>query len=196
MAITSVKTGSNFTNLQKYDSFLGPNPANGNSATWLIQRINVGAGGVSSVSFTGIPSTYTHLQVRVISRLSTATSGGRITFNSDSAANYSRHYLEGTGSSAVSGASTSASFMDILTSPVSTDTANVFSANIIDILDYANTNKYKTVRNLAGLDINGTGYVDLWSGNWRSTAAIASITFTPQAGNFVQYSSFALYGVK
>jgi hypothetical protein len=27
----------------------------------------------------------------------------------------------------------------------------------LDILDYANTNKYKTVRSLSGLDTNGAG---------------------------------------
>jgi hypothetical protein len=196
MAITSVKTGSNFTNLQKYDSFLGPNPANGNSATWLIQRTTVGSGGSSPITFSSIPSTYTHLQLRIISRLSTTTTGGRITFNSDTATNYSRHYLEGTGSAATSGTNSSVAFIDVVDSTISSDSANIFGVNVIDILDYANTNKYKTIRNLAGVDTNGAGYVDLYSGSWRSTSAISTITITPQAGNFTQYSSFALYGIK
>jgi hypothetical protein len=39
------------------------------------------------------------------------------------------------------------------------------------------------------------------SGNWRNTAAITSITITPQSNTsptnqFQQYSSFALYGIK
>jgi len=77
-----------------------------------------------------------------------------------------------------------------------TNTASVFAAYVIDILDYANTNKYKTSRNLAGYDNNSGGRVSLNSGNWRNTNAITSITLTCRSDNFQQYSQFALYGIK
>ena len=70
----------------------------------------------------------------------------------------------------------------------------IFGTFIVDILDYANTNKYKTMRALDGFDANGSGYAVLWSGNWRSTSAVSTITIT--GGTFAQYSSFALYGIK
>ena len=69
---------------------------------------------------------------------------------------------------------------------------------IFDILDYTNTNKNTTTRALTGNETNGTaGQAILFSsGNWRNTAAITSILIYPSSGNFSQYSSFALYGIK
>ena len=75
--------------------------------------------------------------------------------------------------------------------------ANMFGSGVIDILDYANTNKYKTVRTLSGDDKNGSGYVVFGSGLWQNTNAVSTITLTNHgATNFQQYSSFALYGIK
>jgi hypothetical protein len=74
--------------------------------------------------------------------------------------------------------------------------SSVFAANVIDILDYANTNKYKTTRSFSGADNNGSGFVQFMSGLWMNTAAITSITILPNSDNFAQYSSFALYGIK
>jgi hypothetical protein len=69
---------------------------------------------------------------------------------------------------------------------------------IFDILDYTNTNKYKTVRMLGGVDFNGSGEVDFMSGLWLNTSAITRIDFLPsyQSTQFQQYSSFALYGIR
>ena len=77
-----------------------------------------------------------------------------------------------------------------------TAVANVPANFIIDILDYANTNKYKTNTSLSGLDTNNAQYADirLNSGNWRNTAAVSTITISGMT--FGTYSSFALYGVK
>ena len=47
-----------------------------------------------------------------------------------------------------------------------------------------------------GIDLNGSGEVALWSGNWRSTAAINSVTVFLTAGSFASGTSIALYGVK
>ena len=150
--------------------------------------VTVGSAGASSITFSSIPSTYTHLQIRAFVNSGVAA----IRFNSDSGSNYTRHYLQGNGSSVAAGASTSATSMSIVDYG---STANIFTSNIIDILDYANTNKYKTVRNLCGTDVNGAGgTVTLFSGLWLSTSAISTITIT--GGTAVQYSSFALYGIK
>ena len=86
---------------------------------------------------------------------------------------------------------------------VANQNSNVFAVSVIDILDYANTNKFKTVRALTGDDNNNStnyGYISLSSSLWRSTSAITSLTFDQESSssttNFVQYSSFALYGIK
>jgi hypothetical protein len=76
------------------------------------------------------------------------------------------------------------------------DTANAFSTSVLDILDYANTNKTKVIRSLDGNDTNGSGNVGLYSGMYNSTNAITSVTIAPQSGNWNQYTTFALYGIK
>jgi len=164
-----------------------------------IQTVTVGGGGAANIEFTSIPSTYTHLQIRGIARSNDANNYAQnlnIQFNSDTASNYSRHGIEGDGGSASSfNQLTTFTVVGVVTG--NSQTASTFSSSIIDILDYANTNKFKTTRGLTGNDVNGTtGSVVFQSGNWRSTNAITSIKLYSAVGNFVQYSSFALYGVK
>jgi hypothetical protein len=78
-----------------------------------------------------------------------------------------------------------------------TDTANAFGVTIIDFLDYSNTNKYKTTRALGGRDLNGSGGIALTSNLWQNTAAINTIVLNPDpSGSFVEYTQFALYGIK
>jgi hypothetical protein len=162
-----------------------------------ISTTTVGAGGSASVVFSSIPSTYKHLQIRAITRNSTAATSDNwslMEFNSDTtAANYRMHALFGSGAAA--GAETSINPYAFITLN-NNNTANAFTATIIDILDYADTNKYKTMRNLNGWDANGSGYIRLLSGLWRNTAAVSTITLKAGTNNFTQYSSFALYGVK
>jgi hypothetical protein len=164
-----------------------------------IATVTVGSGGQSTISFTSIPSTYKHLQIRCISResLGTTIGGMYIQLNSDTGSNYAWHRLFGDGSTVSAGAtaSTNAQLGGIIST--TSGTANVFSAAIIDILDYANTSKNKTMRSLTGLDYNGSGYMGLHSGLWMNTAAVTTITLNPDTSqNWQQYSSFALYGIK
>lgn len=168
-----------------------------------IATVTVGSGGTSNVTFSSIPADYTHLQVRLIARsgrtdTDTAAGGLYIQLNS----NYltSMHQLRGNGSAA-SAAGYSGGLSNgyiIIWVPTSNASANIFGTGIVDILDYANTNKTKVIRTLSGNDINGGGYVTFNSGLWNSTSAITSITFgsTDGSGNIPQYSQFALYGIK
>ena len=161
-----------------------------------IATVTVGSGGQSSISFTSIPSTYKHLQIRGISRLTTGNwQNVGMTFNSDTATNYSWHYLNGDPNTAGAGASTNETNMLIAQIPAASQTASVFNGMVCDILDYTNTNKYKTTRSLSGTDANGSGTIFFWSGSWRNTNAITSINLS-STNNFAQYSSFALYGVR
>ena len=156
-----------------------------------IQTVSVGSGGQSSISFTVIPGTYKHLQIRGI-----AQCGGQyITMraNGDSANNYDAHELYGTGTTAGAAAFTTRSNMIIDFMPTST----LYGGIVLDILDYTSTNKNKTMRALCGFDSNGGGSLGLMSGLWRnSSTAITSLELTPASGLFSQYSSFALYGIK
>jgi hypothetical protein len=169
-----------------------------------IQTATVGAGGASNIEFTSIPATYTHLQIRGIAQETRATYGisdGNMQFNSDTGTNYSRHNIQGTGSAVVANGDANLTFITLADGMWGTSTGGSFGVSIVDILDYANTNKYKTVKVLSGVDFNGTlagygGYVGILSGNWRNTNAITSIKINAQTGNFTQYSSFALYGIK
>jgi hypothetical protein len=165
-----------------------------------ISTVTVGGAGSATITFSSIPSTYKHLQIRMTSRGTTSSGFGiDIRFNNDSGGNYSpSHYLEGTGSAAISGAAISGTptLIEIYGQPPSATTASVFGGSIIDVLDYANTNKYKTLRHLGGFDANGSGLIDLDSGLWLSTSAINRIDITCVATAFAQYSSFALYGIR
>jgi hypothetical protein len=161
-----------------------------------IATTTVGSGGSSTITFSSIPSTYTHLQLRIIAKSTASGSYSQIRFNSDSGSNYAMHELYGTGSSALAYAETSQTYLNQYYTIETSTASNVFSASIFDILDYANTNKYKTTRKLSGNENNSAGGIDLASGLWRSTSAIDAITITPNSGNFAQYSSFALYGIK
>jgi hypothetical protein len=164
-----------------------------------IATTTVGAGGASSITFSSIPATYTHLQIRVNAHTTRTTSGvgGEVyaAFNSDTGNNYAEHALWGNGSSAAARVTTST--YPPLIGRVGTDAygAAYFGSLIIDVLDYGNTNKNKTVKTLAGYDGNGSGEIWFTSTLWNNTNAITSMTISSNF-NFTQYSSFALYGIK
>jgi len=157
----------------------------------------VGVDGASSITFSSIPSTYTHLQIRATGKSTSTGQAVRITFNSDTGNNYASRYLFSNGSSApYAGAASSSARIDVYAFYADNSVSNVFGTAIIDILDYANTNKNKVTRCLSGFDQNTAGNLGFQSGLWMNTDAITSITFAPQGGNWAQHSSFALYGIK
>lgn len=171
-----------------------------------ISTVTVGSGGASDVTFnlSGV-SGYKHLQIRILGQTNRVTYGideMKLQFNSDTTGNYSWHTLVGTGSTVGVNAAASQTSISVGEGSFGTTTGGTFGAGVLDILDYTDTSKYKTVRVLSGVDLNGTiasygGWVTLNSGAWRNTAAITSIKFAPNNGTiFTQYSSFALYGIK
>lgn len=169
-------------------------------AMFPLQVVTVGPAGASSVSFTNIPTTgYAHLQVRGICRSSRNDYDSiSLRMNSDSGSNYSYHHLVGSGASVSASAGTSQTRANIAESAGANAAANIFSAFVIDILDYASTSKYKTIRVLSGDDYNGSGYLRFASGLWMNTSAVDTLYFDTQSGisTIQQYSQFALYGVK
>jgi hypothetical protein len=151
----------------------------------------------ASVTFTGIPADYKHLELRIFAKETGA--GGPpfnfvMRFNGDSTSgNYSTHSLYGDGSTVSAYSVGSTTFCEIGFIGV-----NNYNANIVSILDYASTSKNKTSRSFSGFDENGTDQrIQLSSGVWKNnTTAITSINLLPSSGSFAAYSHFALYGIK
>ena len=155
-----------------------------------------GTGSSGVITFSSIPATYEHLQIRILGRSTSTGTTIAITANSDTGSNYARHFVYGDGSTAGAGGNASQSNMGIAYVTSSSNLSNTYAVNIVDVLDYRNTNKYKTFRVLTGVDVNGSGgYVQLSSGLWQSTSAITSLTFT-NSTNYTTDTSFALYGIK
>ena len=167
-----------------------------------IATTTVGVGGTGTVTFSSIPSTYKHLQIRGIARTNRASTydGGYVQFNSDTTlSNYTLHILSGTGSAATSQGYSTAGGTGLQTPTTGGNTilANTFGPFVLDILDYTNTNKYKTIRAIGGFEDNTNARIQLVSGAWLNTSAITSITLDVITGTlYQQYSHFALYGIK
>ena len=205
MAVYKTSNSGLLTRTQ-YSSFLAGNeqfiPSYAVGAYDSIATTTVGVGGVSSVTFSSIPQTYTHLQIRAITRDTGGTSanGGvfQVQFNSDNTSgSYRTHSMIGYGNGTTSSFTTASSNRILIYGTVySTVAANVFGANIVDILDYTNTNKNKVVRNLSGWDDNSTGESAGGGGMWINTSAVTSVTVYMFNANLAQYSSIALYGIK
>lgn len=156
----------------------------------------------ATISFTAIPQNYEHLQIRLFAQTNQGNNGDGVYYrlNGDSANNYTLHWLYGDGATASALGLTPYSALRIAQIAGDYNQPNpssYFGVAIVDILDYANTNKYKTGRALSGYAMNGAGAVSLTSGVWMNTAAVTSITMTVTGGTaFKQYTHAALYGIK
>lgn len=153
-----------------------------------------GTGSASTLSFTSIPSTYTHLQIRGINN-DTVGYSINMNFNSDTATNYTAHQLYGDGTTVSSFGAANLGY--IFAGVAGYASSLTVAPMIVDILDYANTNKYKTCRMLTGNDSNGvyTGYMQFNSGVWRSTSTITRIDLSITS-SFSTNATFALYGIR
>lgn len=168
-----------------------------------ISTVN-GTGASGIVTFSSIPSTYKHLQIRCIVKdvfTSDLVDEIYLRFNGTTGTLYGSHELTGNGSTANASAISNANEISIRrTIPDSGSTlTNVMGVAVIDILDYADTNKNKTTRSLSGVNNNSTSTnfrINFSSGLWRSTAAINQITIHSNIDRFTTSSSFALYGIK
>ena len=153
-----------------------------------------GTGSSATITFSSIPSTYKHLQVRAIMRGTNASSLISLIGQVNDTNYTNMHSLYGIGSGTPgSYYSTTTVYNDIVSA---SSTASVYSAMVLDILDYQNTNKNKTFRNILAYDLNGSGQLEFQSHLWASTSAINKLTFTVGAGSFSTDTQFALYGIK
>lgn len=154
-----------------------------------IASVIIGAN-TPSVTFSNIPQTYTDL-VMVLSLVSSSTATyTNLRINSDTGSNYSRTYLLGTGSAALTGRDSNVTQIAGLDT---TATGSTFAGpHILNFQNYSNTTTNKTYiwrENLAG------SQVVLGVGLYRSTSAITSITLATNANNYGVGSTFNLYGI-
>lgn len=168
--------------------------AGGGGGTPAYELISTTVLGSSAASVTfdvsTLSATYKHLQLRYVALGTSASYRNRLRLNADTGANYSTHLLYGNGSSVASAAGTSTTEIALGTG---TNTTNVFTVGIVDLLDAYSTAKNKTVRALNGVVGNE---IALTSGAWLSTSATTSVSMRPDAGSFVTGSRFSLYGVR
>jgi len=203
MAIYKFSNVGGFGTYQRYNNFLAGNPVFVAGDFESIATAN-GTGSSATITFSSIPSTYTHLQVRAILR-ATSGSGGWPTglnsfaINGDTTnSNYWNHALVANGAT-VSAGSANDRITNFFYYPGNAALASTHAVYVMDILDYKNTNKLKTLRVLGGGDFNGSGNIYFTSMLWNNTAAINSLSFTvdPTFGvNWGTTTSFALYGIK
>lgn len=165
-----------------------------------------GTGSSPTITFSSIPQGYTHLQIRGIGSAaygSTQDYGNAgLRFNGDSANNYTFHimrgYHDGTTAYLQTGNSAAFSYGLVGIAHLSPSMNSLSAGMIFDILDYTNTNKFKTMRGLAGVDglRNTSAGIQFGSSVWRSTSAITSIDVYQSNGNWFSNTKFALYGIK
>jgi hypothetical protein len=166
----------------------------------------VGSGGASSVTFSSIPSTYKHLQLRYIGRATWQYGDSLVVrLNNDTTnGNYPyTHALYANGTTVAAYADngdTQPAIGYLMPGNGSYSTTNMFASGVIDLLDYASTNKNKVMRNLYGAENSYTGSAPLPLGLastvWLNTAAVSTITITASYSSLAQNSHFALYGIK
>jgi hypothetical protein len=158
----------------------------------------------TTITFSSIPSTYKHLQIRALNKTTNTASAPQYIYmklNQDStAANYAWHQLEGNGSAASATAGTNNGQCYFANGALSSSAtfANMFAALIIDIHDYTSTTKNKTIRAFMGINTNiaSNNYrLSLESNLWINTAAVDRLDFTND-DQFAVGTVISLYGIK
>ena len=199
VTVSGLSDGTSYTFTAKGVNSTATGPAGSSSSSFTPNvagsfysiATTAGTGSSGTISFTSIPSTYSHLQIRMVSR-GTTDNVAYYRFNGDTGANYADHNLYGNGTSV-------SAFNDVSNTRMGhirqSDDASYIGAAIIDVLDYTNTNKYKVARTISGNSLGASGIILANSGLWMNTNAITSITIFSDGGSFSTNSKFALYGV-
>tara|TARA_R110000822_G_scaffold116901_3_gene248809 strand:+ start:1875 stop:2390 length:516 start_codon:yes stop_codon:yes gene_type:complete len=163
----------------------------------LIASSTVGSGGAANIEFASIPVTYTDLVFKISAR-STSTGSAldryaTFQFNS-STTNRTFRRLYGYSSTA---GSDSGSFGYAFSMSGTTGTASTFCNAELYIPNYATTTQ-KSFSQDGASEQNSTtlNWLDFNAFLWADTSAITNIKFVPDAGNFAEFSTFYLYGVK
>jgi hypothetical protein len=155
----------------------------------------------STVTFSSIPQTYKHLQLRMVARSSRTYNGNAVDavyLKPNSVDATKAHWVIGNGSSVSSQATTDPALVVSVSSPATN--SNVYTGAIFDLIDYTNTNKNRVIRGLSGVPVpnNGTGdigHILSSSSLYLSTAATTSLVIGC-IESYLAGSRFSLYGIK
>ena len=159
----------------------------------LIQAYTVGAGGAAYIEFATIPSTYTDIKLIYSLRSDNGDDYFALTLNGSSSS-FTTRDIQGNGSNATS--ANRADNLLVYTQDPSSMTSNTFSSGDIYFPNYAgSTNKSFSQDTAYENNSSGAGMA-LRAGLWSNTAAISTIRIAKASGNFAQYSTAYLYGVK
>jgi hypothetical protein len=156
--------------------------------------------GQATITFSSIPTTFQHLQVRMITRLSSSsTTDVYMRFNGNSSAVYNEGHIRGAAPGTVGAYNVADStYFTALQSTGTGSTSDLFGVSIIDIFNYNRSNAHKAIRSVYGNCHLATsnGQVRFSGGLFASQTAITSIVFTDSnAGNFLTGSRISLYGI-
>jgi hypothetical protein len=151
----------------------------------------------SSVTFSSISGSYTDLFIMCDGQ--NATQDGweaAITFNGDTATNYSFLYMGGNGSTTSSSRGSSTAYIPSAGLASWTTVANSTGIYSFNVMNYSNTTTYKTTIGRNGYGSGTYSSTDAVVGLWRNTNAITSITLTVRnSGSFKTGTTFTLYGI-
>jgi hypothetical protein len=169
-----------------------------------------GTGSSDTMTFSSIPSTYKHLQIRgiqVVDYGSADYGNSGVRFNGDSGYNYTIHAMRGyyDTTSNLQGINytlggAGVTYGMIFGAYLGSNTTVMFPT-IIDILNYANTGNRKVAKAWSGSTyLNGSsadrGFLQTASTFWDSNAAINSISLFASNGSWSTKTKFTLYGIK
>jgi hypothetical protein len=166
----------------------------------LIDSTVVGAGGVSQIVFSSIPSEYKHLRIMGSVRTEQSGSSGSallIQFNGDTGSNYWNHRLYMNGATrATDGSSSAGSTPQIGNAASDGLDSNLWMPNLIDIVDYRSS-VHKNIRSWSGGDWNSAaGYLMYNDVLWTNTAAITSIRLFHDTNDLGVNTTMSLYGMR
>jgi hypothetical protein len=194
----------------------GPSSAASNSVTPAapgsyedIATVTITSSGTSSITFSSIPQTYKHLELRGYTRGASGgitTTNTYTTFNSDNNSgryNMNEMFGDGGNNTSITPFSSSTIYLRTLYMPGGAYNANIYGVMRMFIFDYTNSNLNRSLIIQSGYNTNGDAappnqnqYINHTSGGYIQSTAISNIAFTNDGGGWEVGSTFSLYGIK
>lgn len=180
--------------------FIASSFAQNTGAFDFIEKQTVVGSSTNIITFSTLPITYRHLQIRTMTRNNRASTNGPnwLSFNGDTSTNYRAPYMYSNGDATSTGTGFSTSDPGIgITAAGNTASSYMFGVATVTIFDYRGST-YKSVVSVGGFNNQDTGdhLSAINNGIWLNTAAITSISFSAFTNPLIAGSVFALYGIK